>query len=208
MLAQAALYAMFPSDDFRPYFVFLDKCKSTQKDYTHKHHICPRKQFPEFVDCIWNLILLSPEEHALAHKLLEQCEATLKSPPTLWIESQTAEVQAKAGRANSVENKVKAGTVSGYKHLERKTGIFAPNFDKRLPGHIGGHNAQAVLSQNGKGLYSREVRDKGVLAAVAAHKERGTGFYSKEMQQRGLHVRWHVNRGVMSSACSLCAVTA
>lgn len=212
MLSLSVLQAHYQLADFRPYFVFLEKCKSTQKDYSHRHHICPRKQFPEYAACNWNLITLSPEEHAVAHKILEQCAPELKSPPTLWIESQTSEVQAKAGRANSVENKSKAGKISGHKHFERKTGIFSPNFDKKLPGRIGGRIAQTSLKKNSKGLYSQEVRAKGRLAAVAAHKSRGTGVYSKEMQVKGAlhshHIRWHVKRGLVSGACSLCKVTA
>jgi hypothetical protein len=66
-----ALSAHVPSVDFTPYFAFLESLPVVEKG--HKHHILPRKEFPEFAKDANNIMRLSPADHFRAHYLLAVC---------------------------------------------------------------------------------------------------------------------------------------
>jgi hypothetical protein len=66
-----ALSARFHSVDFAPYFAFLKSLPET--NIGHKHHILPRKEFPEFAKDPKNIIRLSPADHFKAHYHLALC---------------------------------------------------------------------------------------------------------------------------------------
>lgn len=66
-----ALSARFPSVNFTPYFAFIESLPQT--DRGHRHHILPKKEFPEFSKDQNNLIRLSPADHFMAHYWLAVC---------------------------------------------------------------------------------------------------------------------------------------
>ena len=47
----------------------------------------------------------------------------------------------------------------------------------------------------------------GGLVGGRTTKERGVGFFAQEVRGVGLHVRWHVNRGIINPQCALCKST-
>lgn len=79
MNPRTALQERYPAADLFEYFRFLGECRGTAPEgTTHDHHICPRKQFPEFIDSPENLITLSVDDHKHAHALLAA------AVPELW----------------------------------------------------------------------------------------------------------------------------
>jgi hypothetical protein len=90
MNPRTVLQERYPAANLMPYFGFLEWCKGTQSGpwRTHEHHILPRKQFPEYADCPENLITLTVEDHAHAHRVLEAV-CGIKAPPSVLLESLT-----------------------------------------------------------------------------------------------------------------------
>ncbi len=87
MNPQTVLQERYPAADFWAYFHFLQSCIGTEKGNTHEHHICPKKQFPEYEFFFpENLITLKLGDHARAHKLLEAA-CGIKAPSTALIEA-------------------------------------------------------------------------------------------------------------------------
>ncbi len=101
MNPRTELEARYPSADFSVYFRTAEACRTIKGMNTHDHHLCPRKQFPEFVDSPENLITVTVEDHAFLHKLLEAA-CGIKAPSTLWIENQRA-AALKGGRTMTPE---------------------------------------------------------------------------------------------------------
>lgn len=118
----------YPAVDFSVYFRFLDACRGTEKTLdAQEHHICPRKQFPEFIDVFENKVLLTVKQHMLAHEVLHALV------PELWAQSKWIAAAAKGGRNSrggprfgrwsvesghlsslrTSEHQAKAGSVSG-----------------------------------------------------------------------------------------------
>jgi len=87
MNPQAVLQERYPNanlDKLDIYFLHLDACRTEKGLDTHEHHICPKKQFPEYAKgCPENLITLKIDDHVWAHKLLEDA-CGVKAPPTRW----------------------------------------------------------------------------------------------------------------------------
>lgn len=177
----AELQAFDSAAEFRPYFVALDKCRNTQKDFTHDHHILPRKQFPQFAECPENLIAVSPQEHAWLHRVLENCCPKLKAPPTALIEGQ------KDAIAKSLATHRKNGT--GFCGKELHT--------------LGGFSAQATHKRNRTGFYSKTHQAAAGRASQATQRRKGIGCYSAA---RLPHIRWHVNRGIVNRKCVHCCL--
>jgi len=59
------------SGDFAGYFAFVESCLQVEKG--HRHHILPRKEFPEFAKDLANRICVTPGNHLLAHYYLALC---------------------------------------------------------------------------------------------------------------------------------------
>jgi hypothetical protein len=65
------LTAKFPDADFTPYFDFIDSLPPTEVG--HRHHILPKKEFPEHRKDVGNIVRMSPQNHLLAHYYLAVC---------------------------------------------------------------------------------------------------------------------------------------
>jgi hypothetical protein len=188
MNPQTTLQERYPLADFGPYFAFLESRKETETraGCTHEHHICPRLQFPEYVEgCSWNLITLTLEDHAQAHKLLEVA-CGIKAAPVTYFLVQPA-----------------AATKGGCRAAELGVGWHSPEV-RRKAGHKGGQSRSAAKSNGGriggrsKSLAQQSARHANLKKATAAR------IASGYLPTVPLHTRWHVNRGIVSAACSLC----
>ena len=133
MNPRTELEKRYPTADFTAYFGFLAQHEVRRDWNTQEHHICPRKQFPQFEHAPENKVVLLLQEHALAHKLLEAA-CGIKAPSTVWIESQTWTAErrdrhAKAARAAHAlpSNKIKhrAAMKAAYARPEVKANLSA-----------------------------------------------------------------------------------
>jgi hypothetical protein len=67
------------------YIRFIESCRILNEDYTgytEKHHICPKSLFPEYKSLSkhsWNLVVLTPRQHFIAHHLLWKAYPEMKS---------------------------------------------------------------------------------------------------------------------------------
>ena len=199
MNPQVILRERYPRADFSVYFRHLAACRTVKALNTQEHHICPRKQFPEFIDSPENKIILKTDDHAFAHKLLEAL-CGIKSPPTTYFES-ARDAAAKGGRVS--------GPRSAVKCLARGTGIFATGARAKggrknvLSGHLAIISAKVRTSEH----QAHAAHFAGV-AVQKIHKKNGTGCFSRAHQAAASagsnHIRWHVNRNIVSPTCSLC----
>jgi hypothetical protein len=123
----------YPEADFSVYFHFLSEHKTEKAWNTHDHHICPRKQFPEFAEGFpENLITLTVGDHAHAHELLHV------SVPELWAQSKWIASANEGGR--------KGGSISGRKCKENGIGIFAAGMQSK-GGKAGGRKGGLALTR-------------------------------------------------------------
>ncbi len=74
---QKVLSACFLGVDFEPYFAFIESLP--QVDEGHRHHILPKKEFPEFAKDPSNLVRVSPANHFRAHYHLAVCAPDCES---------------------------------------------------------------------------------------------------------------------------------
>src|SRR5208337_2421443 len=107
MNPRTELEKRYPDCAFSVYFTFLAANKALSLSGSHKHHICPKKQFPEYINSPENKILLSVEAHSIAHKLPE-ASCGIKSPPAVYFEMQHS-AAARGGKIGGNSNK-KNGT--------------------------------------------------------------------------------------------------
>lgn len=82
----------------------------------------------------------------------------------------------------------------GLQNVEKHRGIFAPDFDKTMPGRVGG-------SLGGKISGERHRRNKTGICAQTHADHVACG---KVGGPRSAHLRWHVRRGLFSDRCSIC----
>ena len=159
---EAELQKQYPDGNFEPYWIAVEKCRRTEKDYTHDHHLLPEKQFPQFAD-----FKLFPEnklvanaslernEHAWLHRILEECGGP-KAPPSAFFESQRGGC-AKGGRSNvengtgwfgrSKEKMTEDGRIGGRSNAENKTGFCAPGVADRGR-HTRWHVNRGIVNPN------------------------------------------------------------
>jgi hypothetical protein len=181
---RAVLQERYATADFELYFRFLDDCCGTRPDSgrTHKHHICPRAQFPEYMKAEWNLITLTVEDHKQAHRLLAVAVPDVFGTPAAWIA-----LAAEGGR------------IGGRICKDKRKGVFAPGAAAR-GGLIAGCTSQQTHKKNGTGCYSREMQAEGGRIGG-----RSKSLAKKVSAVRAIHIRWHVNRSIVNPTCSLCA---
>src|SRR5579864_3176594 len=117
---RAELELRYPSADFSAYFRFLEACRGTLREAgrTQEHHICPKKQFPEFEDVAENLMTLRIDDHAHAHLLLGAAVPELRRTKPSWLIAMSKQDHAKGGRAQ------------GQRHKENKTGVCGRSAEK------------------------------------------------------------------------------
>lgn len=200
----------YPSADFSVYFRTAEACRTVKGLNTHDHHLCPRKQFPEFVDSPENLITVTIEDHAFLHKLLEAA-CGIKAPPTAYFEAQ--EIAAALGGKTmwsrmSAEQRHDRGVLLGKSSWKGMTGTQRR---KRRENCVS--NARAAMLSLPQEERKERAKRAGSANARATHVKAGRlGAKSLSLEQRkkggsrATHLRWHAQRGVVSSACVLCTL--
>jgi len=192
----------YPLADFTEYFSFLAEHVTEKSLNTNEHHICPRKQFPDFAQGFpENTVTLRARDHVIAHLLLSDVVPEMLYG-SAW-EEQRREAAARGGRTS--------GPITGKLCKERKTGIFSPGVQAR------GARASGLLhKEKSIGIFAPKYRGAGGRASGQAvgrivgrrHKENGTGIFAKGMQAKGglygTHKRWHVARHIIKAECALC----
>jgi hypothetical protein len=148
MNPQTVLQERYPRADFSEYFRFLETRRCSNKIGAHDHHICPKKQFPEYeFGFLENRILLSVADHMLAHEILHRAE------PELWAPSSWIAAASKGGRIG--------GAIAGALCKEKKIGVCGMSLEQRRAAGLLGSQEH---KKNGTGFYSKEVQSRGGLA--------------------------------------------
>jgi hypothetical protein len=162
------LQERYPAANLAVYFAFIAGCRQFEpepkKGMTHEHHICPRKQFPEYVEEPENLITLYTPLHMHAHRLLGSAVPELSRASAAWIAA-AARAGRKGGRKGGRKNKensagifapgmqAKGGRTQGRKNKENSTGIFAPGVSAkggRIANHLRWHTKRGIVNPNCK----------------------------------------------------------
>jgi len=110
------------------------------------------------------------------------------------------------------------GKIGGTKQRDEKLGIHNPDFD-----HVPGARKGGL--KNVESGHLKVISSKGGLACGALMQEQKKGIFSSDYDRiaagrkygrisgkiggpKGMHTRWHVNRGIISSNCKHCAEAA
>jgi NUMOD3 motif len=153
----------YPAADFSVYFRHLDACRTEKSLHTQDHHICPRKQFPEYSDAAENLITLHGDDHAFSHKLLEAA-CGIKSPSTVFFQASIESAARKRGVPRTKEVRCKLSEVNtGKKHSEETR-------RKMSEAHKGikiSEEARSKISESNKG---KKRTEEWCCAMRALHK--------------------------------------
>jgi hypothetical protein len=116
MNPQTILQERYPAANLVVYNAFMELCRQfepePQKGMTQEHHICPRKQFPEYVAAPENLITLRTLLHQHAHKLLAASVPEIQNLAP-WI--------AAGSKPKSVEHLSKIASALKGKKLSEET---------------------------------------------------------------------------------------
>ena len=189
--------SVFPLTDFDAYLRFIDECrgKKTYQRQTHRHHILPVKQFPEYADEPENVILLTVAQHVHAHDLLSMADPEFYVAPSLIAASMHAATLGgkRSARVCKAEGR----------------GHFAPGEARRC----GLRNA-AINKPLQRGIFDPAVCRQGGITQGRHNKEKGLGYCGLTLKQRSAagraggpiasHNRWHVKRGITNPHCELC----
>jgi len=112
----------------------------------------------------------------------------------------------------TTEHQIAAGKRAGEVSVRNKTGIHNPDFDHVSAGRLGGlkhvesGHLQRVSSLGGKAsgpIVGRRNADSGRMCEV---QKMGLGLGGLIGGPKGMHIRWHVNRGIISLSCKHCQV--
>jgi len=150
---RTVLQERYPSADLWEYFRFLGECAGTLPEgEAHEHHICPKKQFPEYAEGFpENLITLRIEDHAFAHKLLGAAVTELRIG-TEWIATNTQENMSAAKKAGwTPEARARSSVAQKLSHNRPEVKAKAAAATERSfkdPVRKAKHGAQQKIVQN------------------------------------------------------------
>lgn len=194
MNPRTELEARYPSADFSVYFRTAEACRTVKGLNTHDHHLCPRKQFPEFVDSPENLITVTIEDHAFLHKLLEAA-CGIKAPATALFDKSLC--------GASIGGRLSVAAMNASLTFQKRSAMSKEAWLKMLPeqktkrqrnaGRAGGKKSWNILTEESR-------------ARRLSHWKMQTAAQLSEAGRKGVHVRLHVNRNIVSSTCELCTL--
>jgi hypothetical protein len=170
MNPQTELQRRYPTAPLVVYNAFMDLCRQFEPEpragETHEHHICPKKQFPEYRYDPDNLITLYLPLHAHAHRLLGVAVRELRSKANPnWIaaisspEARRKMSETKRGRARVVSEKT-----HGYKLSEETR----HKMSESRRGHIVSSKTRRKLSEFRRG---RKLSEEHIRKATQARNE-------------------------------------
>lgn len=225
MNPEVTLRQRYPEADFAAYFCFLAEHSAKKSKETQEHHICPKKQFPEFAEGFpENLITLQIRDHAFAHRILELCEPELKAPPSALLGAQR-DGAIKGGivnRNNGTGLFSQGAQARGRKTSQEKgIGIHAPGMQAKGGHYRGKNKANGARAQmkNKTGIFSPTFDLAAAQASgIKTQIEKGIGLFGRTPEQKIAdgkrggklaavivnHKRWHLARNKIVTSCSLC----
>lgn len=177
------------------YIKFVDHIlKNPPKDdYTEKHHICPKSknyfpQYKSFTENPWNLVVMSPRQHFIAHRMLWKSYGGLMAR-AFWMMSYTGSGKLDSRSHVEIRNVVsKLSSKQGLSVLtfEQRSEIAKtrikndPEKHARVCGMGGTKSQELYGSQFSK--YTKEQRNEYAKRAAASNKEQGINFFSVDFQ--------------------------
>lgn len=170
---KTVLQERYPLADFSVYFRHLVACRTEKGPDTQEHHICPRKQFPEFAEGFpENLATLHIDDHAHAHRLLEAA-CGIKAPSTVWFErGHSAEARRK--RSNALRGRT-------FSDEHKRSLSRANRGHKNHLGHKHSDESRKKISES-KTNPSAETRRK--LREAALGNTRHSGYKHSESSRK------------------------
>ena len=216
-----ALTAKIPDADFEPYFVFIESLPWT--DIGHRHHVLPKKGFPEFAKDPDNIVRLSPADHFRAHYWLAACAPNCVAFQVVFC------LMANKKRVYQIDPSNLTGYAEVYAlgRMRQAAIVRGQGLKNVESGHlsrigvIGGRLAdssgrlaklrttthqvkagqaagkKSVESGHWKSLKTHEHQVKAGSLGGSKSAERGH-------LSRASHAYWHVRRGIVSPRCKLC----
>ena len=194
---RSVLEGRYPFADFSDYLNFIESCKGKPKRRhkyqdrrTHSHHICPRAQFPEYIEEPANRIKLTIAEHVHAHDLLSMAEPELYVVPSfiLAVAVNTVAKARHAGRVAAVVNKAKGTSV-----FSREIQVKGASAGGKVSGRM--RVEDGTLARN----RTREHQRKALASAIARDPK-----HQSRAARIGNHKRYHVSRSRVNPKCELC----
>jgi hypothetical protein len=128
------------------------------------------------------------------------------------ISNHISPLQQKAIGFDAWENAKIGGYASGPLSVQNKTGINNPSFDRVTNGRKGGlsnvksGHLQRISAAGGRASGVVQGRKNAESGRMREVQKLGLGLGGKIGGPKGMHTRWHVRRGIVSPACSLCKV--
>jgi hypothetical protein len=156
---------------------------------------------PENSDCpfLWHLVAAEHMEIARMRTLNNGPLSNKLSPLVQKYIGFDANESAKIG-----------GKLGGIKQRDEKLGIHKPDFDRISAARKGGlanvasGHLRSISSAGGKAsgaIVGKRNAESGRMREV---QKMGLGKGGKIGGPKGMHIRWHVNRGIVSPACIHC----
>jgi len=111
---------------------------------------------------------------------------------------------------DAVEASKAAGSLGAKTTVEKKLGIHSPDFDRVSASRKGGltnvetGHLKRISSAGGKAcgpIVGKRNAESGWMKKV---QQMGLGKGGKIGGPKGMHTRWHINRGLVSSDCKYC----
>jgi hypothetical protein len=192
-------WSFYDKEKFSNHYLRLVKeIKSSEEDWYD----------PENSDCpfLW---------HLMAAEHLEIVKA--KTFDSGSFSNRVSPLVQKFGGFDAIEAGKIGALIGGYASLDMLRGIHNPDFDHTPGARKGGlknvesGHLQSISSKGGKACGAlMEKEKKGIFSPnydrVAAGRKYGK-ISGKIGGPKGMHTRWHVNRGIVSSQCKHCAGT-
>lgn len=191
---QALLQARFPGDYSAAWALLAEHETESRTGETEEHHICPRKQFPEYeFGYPGNLIHLPIASHHLVHEHYGKANTAL-IVNSRWLSA-----------GSLLALKVKGAKAAAAVCKKNGTGIYSEAVRKK---------ARDAQRKNGTGFYDPEVQRRGGQAlsakqlgicdpknrakVLATCKEKGTGFFNPETSRKGRQTQIEKSIGIFS----------
>jgi hypothetical protein len=213
---QNILQQKFPKADFHEYFDFLEHLDILIKG-GHKHHILPKKQFPEFKNNSKNCIRVSSENHFLAHYYLALASSEFDLAFFLMSNYHSVKVvQTQLTHFIKLYEQGRLKQLQVSKEIGRKA-VESGQLREAASagGRTGAGGRRSVEIHGAPGTRADKIkgtRKRNELHGNPATKESrskggkigGRTSVTKGYLTRARHIRWHSKRGIVSPICELC----
>jgi len=215
MTPRGALEKRFPRADFRAYFAFLGKRAGSGR---HRHHVCPRCEFPEMAKDPANVVRLSYKDHAKVHRLLSNTvpeHAGFRIASLYLSGKQTEQASIEKSRLGGRTAKAKGALEKAHAKLgidglraQAARARAATTLEARLALLAKGRRTQAAAGYPGLVKARAIAGPEGLRAAQAkGQASMAAAGYPNLISGLGPHKYWHVRRGLVSQDCKFCKET-